>query len=470
MKSYTLIAACFLLCFKMAIASLPVVSTDSITNITATTAIVWGNVISDGGFPVTERGVVYSHTNPNPVIGSGIIAPGGIGTGLFFSELTNLTANYIYYVRAYAINQEGTSYGTVINFTSGGITIMTEGNGMISKLTGQTNPNGAMIFNGQEWIVNATWAHKYFIDNATGERLKEVYVNIVPAGVTDSAFNMLRYYMGRLVYSYSYPAKDSGVYSYTAIQYWITDTITGKEIVLRSRGTGNGTGSTYFDIYIQDDISSGVSSLITAIRNDPFWFSYHGVDMEFALGQASATDSLTGEFPSLNGWYFLDENNGADMGGKSYHFHTGEMDSSFANTSDFGSSYPVDFAIRYMDEMGQVREIAFTPSLISEVYSPYTNVSENDDNEDFLIDIYPNPFSSSTKTTIELKEASQLFAVIFDENGREIARLADARFPPGIHQFQFSRDDRVLSPGIYSCRIMNGSKFTTRKIICVDIK
>ena len=66
-----------------AIAAVPVVSTDSITLVTALSATVRGNVTSDGGFPVSERGKVYSHNIIYPVIGNGIVVARGSGTGVF---------------------------------------------------------------------------------------------------------------------------------------------------------------------------------------------------------------------------------------------------------------------------------------------------------------------------------------------------------------------------------------------------
>jgi len=96
--------------------SLPVVSTNGITSITPTSATSGGNVTVDGGAAVTERGVVYAITQ-NPTTSDAKVI-GGTGTGSFTSKITGLTAGAIYYVRAYAINKQGTAYGTQMNFTS----------------------------------------------------------------------------------------------------------------------------------------------------------------------------------------------------------------------------------------------------------------------------------------------------------------------------------------------------------------
>ncbi len=90
--------------------------TNPITNITSTTATGGGNVKSDGGFPITERGVCWS-TSQNPTVSDSKTIDGS-GTGSFTSNLTGLTVNTIYYVRAYATNSKGTMYGNQVSFTT----------------------------------------------------------------------------------------------------------------------------------------------------------------------------------------------------------------------------------------------------------------------------------------------------------------------------------------------------------------
>ncbi len=98
---------------------LPSVTTAAITQITETSAVTGGNVTSDGGANVTERGVVYS-TNPNPVITNlnNTIRPCGSGTGAFTYNMTGLQSGTTYYARAYAINEKGIAYGEEVSFTT----------------------------------------------------------------------------------------------------------------------------------------------------------------------------------------------------------------------------------------------------------------------------------------------------------------------------------------------------------------
>ena len=92
----------------------PTVATSLVSNITPTSATCGGNVTSDGGATVTAKGVCWS-TAQNPTINSNKTND-GTGTGSFTSNITGLTHNTTYYVRAYATNSEGTSYGEVKSF------------------------------------------------------------------------------------------------------------------------------------------------------------------------------------------------------------------------------------------------------------------------------------------------------------------------------------------------------------------
>ena len=94
----------------------PIVTTKSITNITSTSAKSGGNVTDTGCATVTERGVCWS-TSPNPTV-SGNHTTNGSGTGSFTSSMTGLSPNTTYYVRAYATNSAGTSYGSQKTFTT----------------------------------------------------------------------------------------------------------------------------------------------------------------------------------------------------------------------------------------------------------------------------------------------------------------------------------------------------------------
>ena len=92
----------------------PTVITTAVTDIDTTTATTGGEVTLDGGSLVTARGVCWS-TSPNPTIADNYTTDGR-GMGSFTSNVTNLLSETTYYLRAYATNAIGTSYGNEVRF------------------------------------------------------------------------------------------------------------------------------------------------------------------------------------------------------------------------------------------------------------------------------------------------------------------------------------------------------------------
>ena len=94
---------------------LPTVITAEISSITNISATGGGDVTDDGGSNVTVRGICWS-TSANPTTALSTKTTNGTGLGTFISSLTGLTAGTTYYVRAYATNSVGTSYGDNVSF------------------------------------------------------------------------------------------------------------------------------------------------------------------------------------------------------------------------------------------------------------------------------------------------------------------------------------------------------------------
>ena len=94
---------------------LPAVVTANVTNITDNSAVCGGQVTDDGGDSMTVRGVCINLL-PNPTIDNRHTLDGN-GMGSFTSQLTGLSSNITYYVRAYAANYLGAVYGEQKTFT-----------------------------------------------------------------------------------------------------------------------------------------------------------------------------------------------------------------------------------------------------------------------------------------------------------------------------------------------------------------
>jgi hypothetical protein len=88
----------------------PIVMLDvySFEALSSTSVSCTSNILYDGGFTITERGVCWS-TVPNPTIADSHTSDGN-GTGYYSSVITGLTDNTTYYIRSYATNLSETSY------------------------------------------------------------------------------------------------------------------------------------------------------------------------------------------------------------------------------------------------------------------------------------------------------------------------------------------------------------------------
>lgn len=125
----------------------PTVKTSELENIGTTTATCGGNVTNDGGTEVNERGVCWS-TSHNPE-DSDSHKTAGLGLGAFVCDLNNLIPNTKYYVRAYAKNSKGVSYGEEKDFMT---------NQLPSYVIGvSANPsNGGTVTGGNTYLEGDT--------------------------------------------------------------------------------------------------------------------------------------------------------------------------------------------------------------------------------------------------------------------------------------------------------------------------
>jgi hypothetical protein len=94
--------------------SLPTIFTNPVEMITPSSAKTGGNVTSDGSSTITGRGVCWSQ-NHGPTIDNDHISQGE-GNGSFICSVTGLVSNTKYYLRAYAVNNTGISYGEEVDF------------------------------------------------------------------------------------------------------------------------------------------------------------------------------------------------------------------------------------------------------------------------------------------------------------------------------------------------------------------
>lgn len=126
-------------CKKQKTVAIPEVSTIDVSSVDGTSASSGGKIISDGNGEIVSRGVCWSNTITTPTISDNKTID-GTGIGNFSSQISGLTGLTTYYVRAYATNEAGTSYGPVKQFT----TLLSEGvpyqGGVIAHVLQQEDP------------------------------------------------------------------------------------------------------------------------------------------------------------------------------------------------------------------------------------------------------------------------------------------------------------------------------------------
>jgi uncharacterized protein (TIGR02145 family) len=138
---------------------IPTLTTTALTNITTTSVTGGGLISKDGGATVTARGVCWG-TASNPTVSDSHTSD-GTGAGSFTSNITGLTPNTLYHVRAYATNKVGTAYGADISFTTTPIVVPTLTTVAVTSVTGTTAVSGGTITsdgNGAITAKGVCWA------------------------------------------------------------------------------------------------------------------------------------------------------------------------------------------------------------------------------------------------------------------------------------------------------------------------
>jgi len=95
----------------------PTVTTQAVSDRTTNSATGNGTVTDIGSASVTERGIVWA-TTTMPTTSNNKTVADGTGLGVFTASISSLALNTTYYIRAYAINTYGTSYGNEVTLTT----------------------------------------------------------------------------------------------------------------------------------------------------------------------------------------------------------------------------------------------------------------------------------------------------------------------------------------------------------------
>jgi hypothetical protein len=140
----------------------PVVLTTPLSDTSTTTAVSGGTITDDGGAAIISEGVCWN-TSDNPTIDN--FKTTDTGSGSFVSYLTGLSPATVYYIRAYATNNEGTGYGKSLSFKTFGdkpsADSLTVSNIKITSaaLSGSVNSNSLSTTVSFEWGTSTDYGN-----------------------------------------------------------------------------------------------------------------------------------------------------------------------------------------------------------------------------------------------------------------------------------------------------------------------
>jgi uncharacterized protein (TIGR02145 family) len=130
--------------------AVPLVTTAQVTAVVQKSVIAGGTIVSDNGSTVVAKGVCWSK-NHSPVI-TDSKSSSSDASGTFNILVTSLDVNTTYYVRAWATNRAGTSYGDEVSFT-------TADYGTVSDVDG--NSYRTITIGNQVWMADNLRTTKY---------------------------------------------------------------------------------------------------------------------------------------------------------------------------------------------------------------------------------------------------------------------------------------------------------------------
>ncbi len=393
-------------------------STSIVTSITRTSAVC-GSYVKTGDATITGRGVVYN-TTKNPTISDNVAASYKVTPAVEYepSYLTGLKPNTKYYVRGYATNINGTSYGNEITFTT------SAGNAeaawpLISDLTSTTvgnisasdfdttncpsgiagynqGPNNSFSWDGDGWfkipkhsqmtdVFNSNFYLQFSVSPASGQNLNVDGISFGALGYKTGAVKLAAYY---------------------SLNGFATDSSALGPVI----------------------VADSVHSILEATAGNPISLISANTSITTPMGREWESYSPNITVPdgqSLTVRLYVWGKNGGTVGIK--------------NPVVTGTTSPVTSV-----ENTQV------PKSFS--------VSQN----------YPNPFNPTTEITYAIPHAANVSIEIYNMLGQKVKTLVSGERTAGTYTVQWNGDNDFgakVSSGAYIYRVIAGNHIVTKKMI-----
>jgi len=213
----------------------PVVSTPTSAGILSTSAVLGGNIISNGNGTITERGVFYSTTS-GFADGSGTkVVATGTGSGEFTTSVSGLTASTSYYFKAFVTNSVGTAYSSQASFVTA-IPVVILVPGISSPSAQSVSATNAIVSatissNGGEQL-----AERGFYWSTTDGFVNGAGTKVLATGTSTGAYNTsIGGLMPATAYYFKGFASNSAGTTYTSQAGFTTGMLNGPTIILDNK-------------------------------------------------------------------------------------------------------------------------------------------------------------------------------------------------------------------------------------------
>ncbi len=271
----------------------PSISSPTSSNLTATAVTLGGDVTSDGGDPITERGIVYALTsdNPDPQLGDANVtkATASGTTGVFTVDISGLAKGQTYSFAAYATNSTGTIFSPAATITTFDAPMISSPAVTNLKATSATI-GGTVIDDGGDLITARGAVYSLTSENANPQIGDSDVMQFTAGGTTGLFVIDLTGLARGTTYSYAMFVTNSSGTTYTTVS-----TLTTLDLPSVSSPTVSGLKST--SVTLGGDVTADGADPIT---QRGVIYALTGAETDLVLGNEFATaataDGTTGDF------------------------------------------------------------------------------------------------------------------------------------------------------------------------------